>query len=184
MEFLSKYAVVIVIGAVLLILILAHNAMFKKRNKVKTAWSGLDVMLKKRYDVMPNLVSMVQKYMTHESELLTKLTELRTQAQNAKDIDDSIRIGQQYEESMRAVKLSVENYPDLKASQNFLQMQATLNDIEEQISAARRNYNAHVEEYNNFIGVIPMNILALILRFKKFNQFEATKEERESKIWM
>lgn len=184
MGFIEEYKVQLIIGVVVIILIFIYNAMLKKRNKVKTAFSSIDVIIKKRLDVMPNLASMVQKYMSHESELITKLTELRTRAASAKDINESIELNQEIDAAMKSVHLSVENYPDLKASQNFLHMQATLNDIEEQMSAARRTYNAHVESYNTFIEMIPMNIFAFLFRFKKYKLFEVKSEERESKIWI
>lgn len=184
MEFWNQNKVWIILGIVIVVLIIIYNIMLKKRNKVKTAFSSLDVMLKKRYDIMPNLVSMVQKYMTHESDLLTKLTELRAKAQNTNSIDESIEINNQIDDTMRKLNVSVEGYPDLKSNQNFLHMQAVLNDVEEQISAARRTYNAHVESYNTFIGMIPMNIFALVFRFKQYKLFEITETERENKIWM
>ena len=184
MDFINQYKIPIIIGVVVVILITIYNTMLKKRNKVKTVFSSLDVMLKKRYDLMPNLVSMVQKYMTHESDLLTRLTELRVKAQNTNSIDESIEINNQIDDTMRKLNVSVEGYPDLKSNQNFLHMQAVLNDVEEQISAARRTYNAHVESYNNFVGMIPMNIFAFIFRFKQYKLFEIAENERESKIWM
>lgn len=184
MDFLQEHKVLIIVLVIVFILILIRNAMVRKRNKVKTAFSSLDVMLKKRYDVMPNLASMVQKYMAHESELLTKLTELRTKAQETKDIDESIELNNEIDSMMKKINLSIENYPDLKSNQNLLHMQATLNEIEEQISAARRTYNAHVESYNTYVEMFPMNILACILRVKKFKQFEISNEERANKIWM
>lgn len=184
MEFLEENLWWIILVVVIILIMLIYNGMIRKRNKVKTAFSSLDVMLKKRYDLMPNLVSMVQKYMAHESELLTKITELRTKAEKTNDIDESIEINSQIDDAMRKLNVSVEGYPDLKSSQNFLQMQATLNDVEEQISAARRTYNAHVEVYNTFIAMVPINLFALIFRFKQYKQFEISAAERENKIWM
>lgn len=101
MDFINQYKILIIIGVVVVILITIYNTMLKKRNKVKTAFSSLDVMLKKRYDLMPNLVSMVQKYMAHESDLLTRLTELRVKAQNTNSIDESIEINNQIDDTMR-----------------------------------------------------------------------------------
>lgn len=184
MEFWNENKVMIIIGIAVVVLIVIYNTMLKKRNKVKTAFSSMDVMLKKRYDIMPNLVSMVQKYMAHESDLLTRLTELRTKAQNTNSIDESIELNAQIDDTLRRLNVSVEGYPDLKSNQNFLHMQAVLNDVEEQISAARRTYNAHVEVYNTFIGMIPINIFAFIFRFKQYKLFEITETERENKIWM
>lgn len=184
MNFWNEYKIWIILGILTVFLVIIYNIMLKKRNKVKTAFSSLDVMLKKRYDLMPNLVSMVQKYMLHESDLLTKLTQLRTKAQNTSSIDESIELNNQIDDMMRMLNVSVEGYPELKSNQNFLHMQAVLNEVEEQISAARRTYNAHVEVYNTFIGMIPMNIFALIFRFKQYKLFEISEAERESKIWM
>ena len=184
MEFWNQYKVWIILGIVVVVLIIIYNTMLKKRNKVKTAFSSMDVMLKKRYDIMHNLVSMVQKYMTHENDLLTKLTELRAKAQSTNSIDESIEINNQIDNAMKKLNVSVEGYPELKSNQNFLHMQAVLNDVEEQISAARRTYNAHVESYNTFIGMIPINIFALLFRFKQYKLFEITETERENKIWM
>lgn len=176
--------IAVVVVLVVIILILLYNAMLKRRNKVKTAFSSMDVMLKKRCDVMPNLVSMVKNYMEHESGVLTKLTELRTKVMANNSINESIDLNRQLEAEMGNLRVALENYPDLKANQNFLQMQNTLNDLEEQISAARRTYNAHVESYNTFIGMVPINIFALLFGFRSYKLFEISETERESKIWM
>lgn len=176
--------IIAIVVVVLLIFIIMYNMMLKRRNKVKTAFSSLDVMLKKRYDIMPNLVSMIQKYMQHESDVLVKLTELREKAEKTNNINKSIELNKQIDGAMKQLNVEVEGYPNLRASENFLHMQAVLNDIEEQISAARRTYNAHVEVYNTFIGMIPMNIFAALFRFKQYEQFEISNEERENQIWM
>lgn len=181
MEFVN---VLIIIGLIVCIFIIIYNEMLKKRNQVKTAFSSLDVILKKRYDLMPNIVLIVKGYMEHESTVLTRLTELRAKAQKAKNIDESIELNNQIDNEMKKINVSIEGNPELKASQNFLQMQAVLNDIEEQISAARRTYNAHVEVYNTFISIIPINLFARMFKFKQYNQFEKKEEERENKIWM
>lgn len=177
-------AIVVIIVVILLLLIVLYNVMLKKRNKVKTAFSGLDTMLKKRYDLMPNLVAMVEKYVAHESDILTRITKLRARAQSTKTIDESIKVNKEIDEAIKSLNVSVEGYPDLKSSNNYLQMQAALNDVEEQISAARRTYNSNVETYNTFIGMIPINIVAIIFGFKPYEQFTATEQERESKIWI
>ena len=176
--------VIIIIAAVLVFVVGMYNIMLKKKNKVKTSFSSLYVMLKKRYDVMPNLVSMVQKYMAHESELLKELAEIRTGVENAKTQKEKLELGAKSEKVMKKVQISMESNPDLKSNQNMLHMQAVLNNIEEEIAAARRAYNAQVEDYNTFIGMIPFNIFALILGFRKFDQFTITNEERESRNWM
>lgn len=176
--------VAVIIVVVVALLIIMHNQILKKKNKVKTAFSGLDAMLKKRYDLMPNLVSMVEKYVSHESDILTRITKLRSRAQNTKSMEESIKVNKEIDDAMKSLIVSVEGYPELKSSTNYLQMQAALNEIEEQISAARRTYNANAEIYNTYIGMIPVNLVALIWGFKPYEQFIATEEERESKIWV
>ena len=172
----------VIIAVVIILMIVLYNNMLKKKNRVKTAFSGLDTMLKKRYDLMPNLVAMVQKYVAHESDILTRITKLRARAQSAKNIDESVKINKELDDAIKQLNISVEGYPDLKSSQNYLQLQAALNDVEEQISAARRTYNANVETYNTYIGMVPLNIVALIFGFKPYEQFTATEVERENKI--
>lgn len=184
MDVIDKYKIWLIIFVVIILVIIVYNTMLKKRNKVKTAFSSLDVMLKKRYDIMPNLVSMVQKYMGHESDILTSITELRSRAEKTNKIDESIELNQKLDDTIKKLNISVERYPELKANENFLHMQAILNDVEEQISAARRTYNANVESYNTFIGMIPINIFAFIFRFKQYKLFEISEIERENKIWM
>ena len=122
--------------------------------------------------------------MLHENDLLSKLTQLRIQGQNTNNIDESVDLNNQIDNNIKQLKLTVEGYPELKSNQNFIHMQGSLNDVEEQISAARRNYNAHVEEYNTYIGKIPFIIFAFVFGFKQYKQFEISNEERESKIWM
>ena len=116
MEFWNQYKVWIILGIVVVVLIIIYNTMLKKRNKVKTAFSSMDVILKKRYDIMPNLVSMVQKYMTHENDLLTKLTELRAKAQSTNSIDESInynmvngKLEGEKQKSLNLLKDAIEN---------------------------------------------------------------------------
>jgi len=137
----------------------------------------MDVMLKKRYDIMPNLVSMVQKYMTHESDLLTRLTELRTKAQNTNSIDESIEINAQIDDTLRKLNVSVEGYPDLKANQNFISLQNDLKDTEDKISFARQFYNDVVMSYNNKIEMFPSNIIASMFGFKQEEFFKLDSEE-------
>jgi LemA protein len=171
----------IIIGFLLLMVIISYNSLISRRNKVQYAFSSTDVMLKKRRDLIPNLVESVKQYMNFEKNLLTDITNLRTQA-----MDDKLTDQQRFEVENKIsgvlgkIKVAVENYPDLKSSQNFLQLQATLNEIEEQISAARRAYNAAVMDYNNACEMFPSNIFASLFGFQRKASFEIPAEEREN----
>ena len=171
----------IIAGFILLVVIISYNNLISRKNKVRYAFSSTDVMLKKRRDLIPNVVESVKQYMNFEKNLLTDITNLRTQA-----MDDKLSDKQRFEvenkisEVLGKIKVAVENYPDLKSSQNFLQLQATLNEIEEQISAARRAYNATVMDYNNACEMFPSNIFAGMFGFHRKESFEIPAEEREN----
>lgn len=171
----------IVIITVLLLVVILFNSLIAKRNAVNNAFSGIDAYLKKRYDLIPNLVAAVQKYMEHERGLLTEITELRSRAISG-NISDSERVelDNKISRALGAINVAVENYPDLKANTNFLQLQAALNEVEEQISAARRAYNAAVNSYNNAVQMFPTNLVAMILGFKARPFFEASETERQN----
>ena len=174
------YVVLAVVVALLVFVIMMRNNIVSKRNKVENANSSIDVMLKKRFDVIPNLYDLVKQYMEHEKNLLENIVQLRNEVQKGNMTDGN---NQKLEEVMKELKVSVENYPELKANQNFLQLQATLNEIEEQISAARRTYNANVTEYNTYIQIFPVNIIAKIFGSKQYNLFEAKASEKVSQSW-
>jgi len=172
-------AIVIVIG--LLVGISFYNGLIRKRNQVTNAFSAIDVMLKKRYDLLPNLVETVKQYMSYEESTLTKITSLRNQASsgqlsNAEKIDLDKQIGS----AVSGMMLTVENYPDLKANQNFMNLQTTWTESEEQIAAARRNYNASVTAYNNGIMMFPGNMFAGMLGYQTVAVIENTAEERKN----
>lgn len=172
-------AIIIVIG--LLVGISFYNGLIRKRNQVTNAFSAIDVMLKKRYDLLPNLVETVKQYMSYEESTLTKITSLRTQAgsgqlSNAEKIDLDKQIGS----AVSGMMLTVENYPDLKANQNFMNLQTTWTESEEQIAAARRNYNASVTAYNNGIMMFPGNMFAGMLGYQTVAVIENTAEERKN----
>ncbi|HMO56597.1 MAG TPA: LemA family protein [Roseiflexaceae bacterium] len=162
-------------------LLLLYNSLIGKKNAVDQAFSSIDVMLKKRYDLIPNLIATVEQYMTHERDLLTELTQLRTRALSG-DISPDARVTTENQLSgvLGRVMVAVENYPDLKASQNFLQLQGSLNEIEEQISAARRAYNAAVTDLNNAIEMAPTNIIAGMMNLQKRQLFVASEVERQN----
>ena len=174
------YVILAVVVALLVFVIMMRNNIVTKRNKVENADASIDVMLKKRFDLIPNLYDLVKQYMEHEKSLLENIVSLRNEINNGKK---ATKINQKMDEVIKQLKLSVENYPDLKANQNFLQLQATLNEVEEQIAAARRTYNANVTEFNTYIQIFPVNIVAAIFGTKKYNLFEVSKVERSSKAW-
>ena len=173
--------VAIVLAVVVLIVVSLYNSLVNKKNQVANAFAGIDALLKKRYDLIPNLVAAVQKYMGHERGALTEITQLRAKAVSGNISDDEkVALNNQMSKMLGGIMVAVENYPDLKANQNFLQLQASLNETEEQISAARRSYNAAVTDYNNAIEMFPTNILAGMMSYKAKTVFEAGETERQN----
>lgn len=173
------------VGGGLLLIVIAYavmyNSLIGKKNQVDYAYSGIDVQLKKRHDLIPNLVATVKQYMEHERGLLERITELRARA-TASNLPESERMQAEAQLSgaLRTLMIAVENYPQLKANENFLHLQASLNDIEEQIAAARRAYNAAVTDYNNAIEMFPTNLIAGMMGLKRRAVFEAEESERET----
>lgn len=168
-------------GVLLLLLILMFNSLISKKNQVENAFSSVDVMLKKRFDLIPNLVSTVKAYMKHEQETLMKLTELRAKAISG-DVgsDEKVDLSNQISSAVRGIMVAVENYPDLKASDNFLQLQGTWNETEEQISASRRFFNSAVTDYNNAVEMFPSNMIAGMMGYKRKQVFETPEIERQN----
>ncbi len=173
------YIFICVLALVIIYLIVLYNVALSKKNKMLKAYSSLDVMLKKRYDLIPNIVNTVKGYKDYEAETLANIIALRRKADEDKNTNDLNETASQYSSFIKDINILKEEYPDLKASSNFIHLQKTLNEIEEQISAARRTYNAHVESFNTFISFIPNNIFAPIFGLKPYDFFEATDEERE-----
>lgn len=171
--------VLIIVGVLLLALVLMYNSLVAKRNQVDSVFSTVDVMLKKRYDLIPNLINTVKGYMTHERETLERLTELRVKALSSNSNDERVAVENEMAGPLRQIMVAVENYPDLKANQNFLHLQSSLNEVEEQISAARRAYNAAVLAFNNAVDMFPTNLIAGMLGFTRRTFFEAAAVDRE-----
>ena len=171
----------IVVGVVLLSIALMYNGLVRKKNQVENVFASMDAMLKKRTDLIPNLVSTVQQYMQHERETLNELTEMRAKAVSGQlSADEKIALQNQFSQALGGIMVAVENYPDLKADQNFIHLQSSLNEVEEQISAARRAYNAAVTSYNNAIEMLPTNILASMMNYQRKNVFEISEAERQN----
>ncbi len=174
-------AVIIILAVVVLMVVVMYNSLIGKKNQVDNAFASIDVMLKKRYDLIPNLVSAVKTYMQHEKSVLTEITELRSKAmQSGLSDDEKIQLDNKISRALGGIMVAVENYPQLKANENFMHLQASLNEIEEQISAARRSYNASVTDYNNAIEMFPTNIFASMMGYKRKTLFEITEAERKN----
>ncbi len=169
----------IVAGLILLSIVFMYNTLISKKNQVENIFAGLDAILKKRYDLLPNLVASVKEYMVHERITLEKITELRTKALGG-NLDNATKIAleKQLSSMLGNLMVAVENYPTLKANENFLHLQGTLNELEEQISAARRAYNQSVTDYNNAIEMFPTNFMANLMKLERKEVFSVPSSER------
>ena len=162
-----------VILALVIILILIYNGLVRSKNRVDEAWSDIDVQLKRRYDLIPNLVETVKGYAAHESGVFEKVTEARTAAMNAGggNLDDKLAKENALSGTLKSLFAVAENYPDLKANQNFLSLQGDLTDTEDKIQAARRFYNGTARDYNTKIQQVPGSLFASIFGFTKKDYF-------------
>ncbi len=149
-----------------------YNSLIRLRNQVKNAWSQIDVQLKRRHDLIPNLIETVKGYMTHERETLENITKARSEAMGADSVGEKSRAESKLSGAMGQFYVVVENYPDLKANQNFLSLQEELTSTENKISFSRQAYNDQVLFYNNKIQVVPSNIIAGMFNFKEEEFFE------------
>lgn len=169
---------IVIAVVVVLFFIFMYNNLVKLRNNRENAFANIDVQLKQRYDLIPQLVSTVKGYATHERELLEKVTAARTAAMSATGINDKIQAENALSSALAGLKVSVEAYPDLKANQNFLQLQAELSDIENKLAATRRFFNSATKELNNAVQTFPANLIAGMFGFRKELMFEIPREER------
>ena len=160
------------LGLMIVIVIAIYNKLVRLKNLVEEGWSGIDVQLKRRTNLIPNLIETVKGYMGHERELLSKVTELRAQSMSARDVGEKGRVEGLLSRSLANVFAVAEGYPDLKASQNFSELQTQLSEIEEQIQLARRYYNGTVRNMNILVESFPSNIVAGIFNFTKAEFFE------------
>jgi LemA protein len=171
----------IVLGVITLALVLMYNTLISRKNQVENIFGSVDAILKKRFDLIPNLISSVQQYMTHEKELLEKITQWRSQAMKPNISDEQkIDLDNKMSGALGSIMVAVENYPDLKANENIMHLQRTLTEVEAQISAARRAYNQAVTDYNNAIEMFPTNIMANIMHFTRKAVFETAEAERKN----
>ncbi|HLD61593.1 MAG TPA: LemA family protein [Patescibacteria group bacterium] len=179
----SLIITLIVIAGLALIAVFIYNSLIVKRNRVDEAWSDINVQLKRRYDLIPNLVDTVKGYAKHEKELFEKVTQARSAAMGAGTMAEKAQAENMLSQTLKSLFAVSENYPDLKASQNFLQLQDELSDTENKIQAARRFYNGNVLEFNNTIQQFPTNVFAGVFNFSKrdFFQLESEAEKQVPK---
>lgn len=171
----------IIAGVVVLIAVLMYNSLIGKKNQVDNIFAGVDAVLKKRFDLIPNLVASVERYMNHEKETLEKVTALRAQAMKPGISDEQkIALDAKLTAALGSITVAMEAYPDLKANENVMHLQRSLNEIEEQISAARRAYNQAVTDLNNAIEMFPTNLMAGWMNLSRRAVFEITLTERQN----
>jgi len=161
-----------IIFIIILFVVSLYNRLVRLRNNREQAFADVDVQLKQRHDLIPQLVESVKGYMGHERGVLTDITEARANAMKASTIDEKIAAETKLSAALDGLKVSVEAYPDLKASQNFMDLQNEISDIENKIAAARRFFNSATRELNVATEVFPSNLIATLFNFKRENMFE------------
>lgn len=170
-----------IIGSVLLVSLFIYNSLIGHKNEVENAQGGLDAQLKQRYDLIPNLVSSVKNFMTHESALLQKIVDLRTDALKPNTpVKKIAEINSEIAQGLSGLLVQVEAYPELKSSSHFLELQRSLYEVEENIAASRRFFNSAVTEYNTAIETFPSNMMAKLMRLKRKDVFNIPELERRN----
>ena len=178
----TSQIVILTIGAIVLFWAVgAYNRLIRLRNEITNAFAQIDVQLKRRFDLIPNLVASVERYMEHEKSTLEKITEYRAQAMKSGISDDAkIALDAKISAALGSITVAMEAYPDLKANENVMHLMRSLNEIEEQISAARRAYNQSVTDLNNAIEMFPTNLIAGWMNLSRRAVFEITVAERQN----
>lgn len=174
--------VLIVLGVVAFWLIFTYNGLITLRNRVDEAWSDIDVQLKRRYDLIPNLVNTVKGYATHEQQTLEKVIAARNAAMSATNPHAKAEAENALSGTLKSLFALSESYPDLKANQNFLNLQNELTDTENKILASRRFYNGNVRDFNTKLQVFPTNLIANMLNFSKRDFFEVDAPEERKNV--
>ena len=172
----------VVLIVVIAYLVITYNGLVVARQKVKNAWSQIDVQLQRRFDLIPNFVETVKGYMAHEKDTLARVTELRTSWANAGTVNEKAELNNQLSGALKTIMAVSENYPDLKANQNFLDLQEELRNTENKISFSRQFYNDSVTIYNTKLEVFPSNIIAGWFKFTSETLFAAESEEARKNV--
>lgn len=167
------------VGLIFVFIVATFNGLITLRNNVREALSDIDVQLKRRYELIPNLVNTVKGYAKHEKELLEKVTEARAGLMQG-STSDKLKASNELTETLKSLFAVAENYPDLKANTNFLQLQGELTDTQDKIMAAQRFYNGNVRDFNTKIEVFPTNLFATQMGFTKFDFIEANETEKSN----
>ena len=178
------WIILVIIVVIIFWLIGVYNGLIKLKNRTNEAWSDIDVQLKRRYDLIPNLIETVKGYAGHEKELLENVTRARTSAMQAGTPEAKGKAENMLSGTLKSLFAVAENYPNLKASENFAKLQDELSDTENKIQAARRFYNGNVRDFNTKIEVFPNNLIAGMLKFVKreFFEIENDKEKENVKV--
>ena len=176
----GAYVFIGIVLVFLIFMIVIYNSLIYRKNQIENIKGSIDALLKKRYDLIPNLVSAVKVYMDYESKLLKEIVSLRSALYGEKSIEDRLKVSDRLSELIERLFVNFENYPDLKANNSILQLQLELSEIEEQISAARRAYNQVVTDFNNALEMFPSNIIANILGYKRQKVFSIPQEEKKN----
>ena len=175
--------IILIIVVVLIAWIIGmYNGLITSRNKVKNAWSQIDVQLQRRFDLIPNLVESVKGYMEHEKSVLEKVTELRTSWANATTVSEKAELDNQLSGALKTIMSVTENYPDLKANQNFAELTEELRNTENKVSYSRQFYNDSVTMYNNKLEMVPTNIIASMFKFEPAELFRVEVEEARQTV--
>ena len=173
---------IILIGAVIVIIVFVwflYNSIIVAKLRISEALSQIDVQLKRRTDLIPNLVETVKGYAKHEKSLFEKVTEQRAKLVSAKSVEDKAKVNNQLTETFKSIFAVAESYPDLKASQNFLELQQEVSDTENKIAYARQFYNSNVLDYNTKLKIFPNVLIANLFKFKEAEFFAANEEEKK-----
>jgi LemA protein len=172
--------ILVILGLLILIAIFMYNSLIRLRNQVDNSWAQIDVQLKRRFDLIPNLIETVKGYAKHEKELFENITKARTDFLNSSSVKDKAKAENQLSSTLKSLFAVSENYPKLRANENFLQLQEELSGTESKIAYSRQLYNDTVMEFNTKIQVFPTNLFAKTLGFGEKQLFETDKKEREN----
>lgn len=176
---MTNIIIIVIVALVLLYLLVVYNGLVTAKNRIAEALSQIDIQLKRRTDLIPNLVETVKGFAKHEKELLENVTKARTSLMTAGSTHEKAEANNMLTDSLKSLFAVAESYPDLKSSQNFIELQAELSDTENKIAYSRQFYNSNVLDYNNKLGVVPSSIIAGMFNFKLVDFFQASEEDKK-----
>ena len=175
-----KYILIVVGVLLILYVFIMFNKLIKANNKVKEAFSTMDVYLKKRWDLIPNLVEVVKGYAKHESDTLKGVIELRNKPYDSLNIDEKVKTNEEVNRNLTKILALTENYPELKANNNFIKLSSELSSVEDEIAQSRKYFNAVVRDFNNLVEMFPSNIISKLIGYKTKNMFSINENERNN----